>query len=260
MSAAPHASTRRDVLAEWAPDAGAAPWTFGDGALDLHLPGRALDAAALHELKPVSYADWPAALLAALRLAARRLASAPSTHDGVPRLLWCTTRARADDLGRLHAPGLADLGIPPTAVVEVEAQRPADVLWAMEEGLGVGALALVAGSVDGLDLTRSRRLGLKAAAGATPCLLVTAPASSGAPAAATRWRIARAPSAPHPFDPSAPGASRLVLTLERCRAGRSPIQDIPLTLEWCDAAYRCRVVAGLADRSTGAGAAGRRAG
>ena len=150
-----------------------APWTFGDAQIDAVLPGGALDSAALHEIKPRSYNDWSAAFVFAVRLAVRRLGP-PVAQGARPTTLWCHTRARGNDLGRLYAPGLEALGLSAETVIIVETARAAEVLWAMEEGLGSRAVALVIGAVDQIGLTPSRRLSLAAAAAGTPCLLLSA--------------------------------------------------------------------------------------
>lgn len=223
------------------------PWTWGDRTLDGWLPAQALDTTALHEVKPASYNDWPAALALGLRLVARRIADWPAGR-APPRILWCQTSALGRDLGRLYAPGIETLGLPLDVFLIVETSRVKEALWAMEEGLRSGTLALVVGSVKEIELTASRRLGLAAAAGSTPCLALTAPATAGAPAATTRWRATRCPSAAHAFDRAAPGAPRIHLALERCR-GRPLVETLSETVEWCDAARRFRVASGMADRA-----------
>jgi protein ImuA len=227
---------------------GAARWTFGDQTVDAGFPHGVLDTASLHEIKPASYADWSAALSTALRLAARHLVPMPANDVSKP-ILWCQSSAQANDLGRLYAPGLESLGLSAEALIVVEAPRFADVLWALEEGLGSEALALVVGVVEEVGLTPSRRLALAAAAHGTPCLLLTAPGAAAAPAAMTRWRVGRAASAGHPFDRVAAGASRTRLTLERYRAGAPLLEDVSLTVEWCDAARAFRLASGMADRA-----------
>jgi hypothetical protein len=222
-------------------------WTWGDANLDDWLPAQALGTTALHEIKPASYNDWPAALALGLRLAARRIANWPAERVP-PRILWCQTSALGKELGHLYGPGIETLGLPLDAFVIVETSRVKEALWAMEEGLRSGTLALVVGGVKEIELTASRRLGLAAAAGATPCLALTAPATAGAPAATTRWRATRCPSATHAFDRAAPGASRIQLALERCR-GRPLVETLSETVEWCDAARRFRVASGVADRT-----------
>jgi protein ImuA len=223
------------------------PWTWGDRTLDDWLPAKALDTTALHEIKPASYNDWPAALALGLRLVARRIADWPAER-APPRILWCQTSALGRELGRLYGPGIETLGLPLDSFLIVETGRIKEALWAMEEGLRSGTLALVVGGVKEIELTASRRLGLAAAAGATPCLALTAPTTAGAPATTTRWRATRCPSATHAFDRAAPGAPRIRLALERCR-GRPLVETLSETVEWCDAARRFRVASGVADRA-----------
>lgn len=234
-------------------------WTFGTPDLDALLPDGALDVAALHEIKPRSYLDWPAALLFACRLAVRRFRAGVS-RGVVPTLLWCHTTARGNDLGRPYGPGLERLGLPAEALIIVETARASETLWAMEEGLGARGVALVVGSVDRVDLTPSRRLSLAAAAARTPCLLLTAPEAAAAPAATTRWRVGRAPSAGQRFDAAAVGSARLALDLERCRGSTPLLETVSSTVEWCDAARGFRLVACVGHRAPGARATGRRAG
>src|SRR6266404_4288141 len=76
-------------------------------------------------------------------------------------VLWCPA---GDDL---YAPGLGGLGLDPGRVILVRAGRPADRLWAMEEGLRSPALAGVLGELPELGLTDGRRLQLAAEAGGT---------------------------------------------------------------------------------------------
>lgn len=235
------------------PRSAAAPgaWCFGDPGLDAVLPPGALAEAATHELKPATADDWPSALALALRLAVRRLAvSGPA-----PVVLWCASGAHTGEHGRLHAPGLAALGLSPDRLLVALTAREADTLWAMEEGLRSRAPALVVGCLQAVGLTASRRLSLAAAEAGIPCLLLTAPRSPVAPAAVSRWRIARRPAARHPFDPQAPGAPRLALTLERCRGASLDLAQQAFVVEWCDGTHRFRLAAGLAHRSAAPGEA-----
>jgi protein ImuA len=174
-------------------------------------------------------------------------------------VLWCCTHCTAHERGRLYGPGLADIGLDPCRLIVAEAAKTADVLWTLEEGLKCGALALVVGVLDEVELTPSRRLALAAAETRTPGLLVTHPLTGGAGAALTRWRVGRAPSAPHPFVPRAPGAFRVHLKLERCRHGVARSEVSAQIVEWLDEAYRFRLAPGMADRTDAAGETGRRA-
>jgi hypothetical protein len=237
-------------------------WTLGAPEVDGWLPGRQLDTASLGEIKPETYADVSAALTFALLLAARRLGSSrvgaragtlsPPAPSGL--VVWCWPFRRAREHGGLYGPGLTRLGLDPERLLLVETATPAETLWAMEESIGSGAAAIVIGCLDAVALTPARRLALAAAAHRTPALMVTAAHSATTPATFVRWRIAAAPSVPHPFDPAAPGDPRFMLALERCR-GTALGASLPSSLvEWGhDAhhdAYRFRVAAGLADRAS----------
>jgi len=227
-------------------------WTLGAPEIDGWLPEQRLDIGSLNEIKPGTYDDGPAALTFALLLAARRLrtpagrvagASAPSL------MVWCWPARMAHEAGGLYGPGLATLGINPAQVLLVEGTTTADTLWAMEESLGSGAAAIVVGCVDAVALTPARRLALAAQAHRTPGLLVTAARSVVTPATFARWRIGGCPSAPHLFDPAAPGAARFAITLERCRGTAADVAPLFRTVEWTHEAHRFSVVADVADRA-----------
>jgi len=229
-------------------------WTLGAPEIDGWLPERHLDTASLNEIKPEAYGDGPAALTFALLLAARCLnrtghagRTAGAAHPGL--MVWCWSTRTAREAGGLYGPGLATLGIDPAQVLLVEGATTAEILWAMEESLGSGAAAIVVGCVDAVALTPARRLALAAQAHRTPGLLVTSARSVVTPATFARWRIAGYPSAPHPFDPAAPGAPRFAMTLERCRGTAADVAPLSRTVEWTHEAHRFSLVAGVADRA-----------
>jgi protein ImuA len=273
-----------------------APWTSGLSEIDARLGPGGLDEAACHEIKPDSPGAGPraAAIAFALHLANRRLQqlhhplrqrmrsaqlglSHEMNHEAgfsatrpLP-ILWCTTQRATGESGHLYAPGLAAAGLDPARLILVEARRAEDVLWALEQGLTSGAIALAVGCLESVDLTPARRLSLAALSGRTPALLLTLAQSAPAGAMATRWRIAPAPSAPHPLDPRAPGQPRYAITLERCRAqsaaGQQRLlmtwpqdQSSPTSAEPCDDTHRVPVAAVLADRPATAARSIRRAG
>ncbi len=152
--------------------------------------------------------------------------------------LWCLARAG------LHGPGLGAFGLDPDRLIVARARRPADVLWAMEEGLRSGRLGAVLGEVRALDLTAGRRLQLAAGAGGAACLVLRPPEAEGAPGAAiTRWRVAAAPGAPGL--PELVGAPRWRVELVRCRGG-TPRRWL---LEWNDETGCLSVAATICNRS-----------
>ena len=229
-------------------------WGLGCSACDALLP-RGLEANAVHEIKGTpsvakgaSAADWMAGIGFALRLAVRRVDALAGKHPiNPPWVLWCWPKSIAGEFGSPSLAGLAHLGLDPSRLIVVEAARPGDALNAIEESLKAASLAVVIGVLDELDLMPARRLSLAAGEMATPCLIVTHPASEPAGATATRWRIKRLPSAPHRFDPRASGCSRFEVALDRCRARPESAARRPFVLEWSDETRRFDLASVVAD-------------
>lgn len=158
---------------------------------------------------------------------------------GAGAVLWC--RSNHCETGTPYGPGLAALGLPASRLIFVEARRPTDLLWAMEEGLRAKSLACVLGEGVTLDLTSSRRLQLAAEAGDTLALALPLRTMDSAISAVTRWFAASAPSIP---DANGPGNPRWSLELRRCRGGAPQSWMV----EWNDATLSLDLVASLADR------------
>ncbi|MDX2288065.1 MAG: hypothetical protein NW217_04510 [Hyphomicrobiaceae bacterium] len=240
-------------------------WTLGDPCVDALLGPSGLDFAALHEIRPVQADGREAAAAAvgragalafALRLAARRRVAmahaGPAASQGrrgpVPAaILVCLSAREHLEIGRIHASGLAALGLDTSCLLIAETARQSETLWAMEEALNSAAVGLVVGCLEDLPLTPARRLALAAEQHAVPCLAVTAARAPAAGATASRWRIGPAPAAAHPLDAHAPGMARCEARLERLRrpAGRAAgCGDLTsFVLEWCDEALRFRLAA-----------------
>jgi protein ImuA len=140
-------------------------------------------------------------------------------------VLWCLPRSD------LYGPGLAAAGLDLSRLILATAERAADCLWAMEEGARSGVLAAVVGEVDRLSLTAARRLQLASeTGGVTSFLLRTGISADEAVIAATRWRIAAAPSGGRLW-PEEPCWQAELL---RCRGGRPGTW----TLSWHEGAWR----------------------
>jgi protein ImuA len=208
---------------------------FGEPAIDDELPGGGLASGCLHEL---AASPQDAAAYGLLAVLLGRLIGAAGVA------LWCGLKRP----GRVmpYGPGLARFGLAVERLVLVRVSKPADLLWAMEEGLRSGRFLAVLG--DGLapDLTATRRLQLAAEAGGGTALLVfpaTDSRSNRLSAATTRWRIAACPAV-------LPDRPRWQVSLERCRGGG----ERTWTLEWNHEALRLHMSAALADRPLAAAA------
>ncbi len=232
-------------------------WKLGCPAVDALLPA-GFEAGALHEIKGApstkegaSAADWMSGIGFAVRLAIRRIDALAGQERKArgerPWLLWCWPRSLSAEFGVPSAAGLLGLGLDPSRLLIVETGRASEALNAIEESLRAQSLAVVIGVLDEADLTPARRLSLAAGETATPCLLVTHPASEPAAATATRWRVKRQPTGPHVFDPRAPGASRFSIALERCKARPESAAQPAVLVEWSDETRRFDLASVVAD-------------
>lgn len=224
-------------------DDGSAPlWRFGIDTID-EAAGGGL-APGLHLFSAGVGGDGVTAPALALALAA--------AEGSRGRLLWVTTRLHAREWGRPHPDGLHRLGLDPARLLAVEADRPAEAAWAIEEALRARAFdAVVSAGVD-LDFKGSRRLALAAASHGCALFVTMGAADPGPLAAATQWRATPAPSPPDPYDPRAPGgpAWRLELTRSRSLVGGS------WEVAWDEAAHRFALAPAPAARPAPARARG----
>jgi protein ImuA len=216
---------------------------LGDPRIDSALPGGGLPLGRWHEIAGEGMeAEDPAAAAAF----AARLASALASN-GAGETVWIVRR---DDL---YAPGLASLGLDPARVLFVAVRRDEEALAAAEDALRATGVAAVVGEVEALDLVAGRRLQLACErTGATGFVLRrrralqagrAASVRAEATAAATRWRLAPAPSEPEAAGFTGLGPPRWRAELERCRGGRTGAW----ILEASDGPHPLRVVAELAD-------------
>ena len=176
---------------------------IGQGVPGEGVPGGGLARAAVHE---VLAADPGAAAGFCAMVLARAAAS------GRGSVLWIA----GDPAG--WPPGLARFGLSPADLVLVQARRPPDGLWAMEECLRCPGVAGALLMLRDLDPTAARRLQLAAeTGGALGLLLRPDAADAGASAALTRWRVGALAGSGSAHDLGDP---RWQLDLLRCRGGR----------------------------------------
>jgi protein ImuA len=179
----------------------------------------------LHELHAASASDAPAAAAAALLMA---LAACPDRP-----IAWLRLQSAERRTGRLHGPGLAELGMPPERLLLAVLPDDLALLKAGADLLKSRALGAVLFELHGpcrrLDLTASRRLALAAAAGDCLALLLHVAAEPVPSSAWRRWQVATAPS--RPLAARAPGAPAFAFTLLRNRAGPSGATH---ALDWAD--------------------------
>lgn len=170
--------------------------SLGLPPIDTHLGG-GLAQGALHEIAGGG-SDAELALLPAF------FAAQVMLQHRDQRAIWI---AATPDL---YGPGLLAQGLDPTRLLLVESRQEVENLWALEEAARSGAVSLVIGEIDFLDLTASRRLQLAAEEKNCTILVLRRSRLLGKgdkhrqpSAATTRWLISSLPS--RPIDENRPG-------------------------------------------------------
>ncbi|MDX3806541.1 MAG: hypothetical protein QHC89_09075 [Bosea sp. (in: a-proteobacteria)] len=230
-AASPTLSDLRRSLAEAALRTGpAATGKVGLGAaeIDATLTG-GLERAALHEVYAAGAADLAAATGFALGLALR--AAQGEAARGERPILWVRQDFVDAETGRLHAPGLNELGLDPARLLLVRARDAEGVLRAGAEGTRCPALGAVLiepwGEPRAFDLTASRRLALAAEGSGVTTLLLRVAAAEAPSAARTRWQVR--PLASRALEANAPGSPAFSLRLLRPRGG---VAESEWRVEW----------------------------
>ena len=136
------------------------------------------------------------------------------------QVLWVQDRRAVQRSGRPYVHGL-----PPELrdrLIHVEAEKPEDALFALEEGLKCRDLACVIGEIAGnpraLTFTASRRLSLTAEKHGVALWLVRLEAEADLSSARMRWRVEASPSAPPLWNAHAPGEPAWKAELFRARS------------------------------------------
>lgn len=189
----------------------------------------------LHEIAEAAHGDFPA-------LTGFALATAQVRRGAV---FWVSQSATCRDHGDVPEAVLTALRRTPVQRLCVRTGKLAHALWAIEEAVVSGAVALVVAEITEADFTATRRLALASARHDVPVILLMPYQREGATAATTRWRVKAKPSACNPFDPQAPGPVRWCAWLERCRVAPQLAGQI-YDLEWNDETLSLSVAPGLA--------------
>jgi protein ImuA len=136
-------------------------------------------------------------------------------------LVWLREIQAEKQGGRLHAPGLVEIGLDPARVIIGVLPDPLSVLRAAADvvrcpEVGVAVIELWR-EPRLLDLTASRRLALAAETSGVTVIALRIAASPSPSAAQTRWQVSAAPSLP--MEANAPGypAWRVELLRQRGR-------------------------------------------
>jgi protein ImuA len=194
----------------------------GHETLDAALDG-GLARGRVHELFAAEADDAASAAGFAAMLSMRVAANTP--------ILWLRTDEAERRGGRFHAPGLAELGGDPDALVLGIAPDAKALLKGAADAArcaGLGALVVEFwGKCPALDLTASRRLALAAEQSGATLLMLRLEAEPSPSAADTRWAVSAAPS--FALEANAPGPPQFEIQLLRRRAGPSGMR---WRLEW----------------------------
>jgi protein ImuA len=207
--------------------------SFGVAGLDAALGG-GLARGALHEIAATRESDIPAATgfgLALAFMAGNETGSEQAERTAKRAVVWIAEDMALHESGLPYGPGLNAHGLPPERLITVAVAHGRDVLWAMEEALRSSAVGVVIGEVRRarLDLVASRRLTLAASGHGALGLILRAAPDPEASAAATRWIVGAAPSAPtQGIAFYGPGPPRVHAQLIRNRRGHLG----SWTLEW----------------------------
>lgn len=105
--------------------------------------------------------------------------------------LWISTVPRRS----VFPPALKAFGVDPERILFLDAPRPKETLWAIEEALKCGALSAVVGELSELSFNESRRLQLAVEnSRVTGFIHRFRPKSENAVACVSRWKITSLPS------------------------------------------------------------------
>lgn len=152
---------------------------LGLGILESAFPGKAFQKAAIHEF--ISHSSQQAACTSGFMSV---IISKLMQNDGV--CVWVSTKPRR----AVFPPALKSFGIEPHRILFVDAEKPKQTLWALEEALKCNAVAVVVGELNELAFNDSRRLQLAVEQSrVTGFIHRFRPKNLDAVACVTRWKV-----------------------------------------------------------------------
>ena len=194
----------------------------GHKALDVALSG-GFARGRVHELFAAEANDGPSAAGFTAMMALRAVGEEP--------ILWFRTEMAEQRGGRLHGPGLAELGGDPNALIlAIAPDTKALLRCAADAARCPGLKALVIeypGKCPLLDLTASRRLALAVEQTGVALFILRLEAEPVPSAADTRWAVSAAPS--RALEANTPGSPAFEIELLRRRSGPAGMR---WQLEW----------------------------
>lgn len=142
----------------------------------------------------------------------------------------CLWIAKSRDI---YPAGLKSFGLEPDRIIFINATRPKEALWIIEEALKCEALSVVIGEIRELSFTDSRRLQLAVEnSGVTGFIHRYCPHAENAVACTTRWKIATLPSVSKDNLPGV-GFSAWEVHLLKVRNGRPDSWQV----SWSDTSF-----------------------
>jgi protein ImuA len=212
------------------------PLTPGERTSGLdHLAMDAAQSPGLHDVRPLTYRDGPAAMGFLCGLTA--MAAARRTGA----VIWIAQARGGLDFGLPYGPGLKRIGIDPRRVLLIDAPDDVAALWAAEEAAKAGGTAaILAQTLGPIDLTAARRVHLAAARGGVFAGFAQPHRALGLAPALTRWTVNGACGAARNLTQWA--TPRWRAGIDRRRNGPPAPAQI---LEWDHAAHRMRLGAVL---------------
>jgi protein ImuA len=161
-----------------------APASFNNGGLDLikySFPNASFPTGAVHEFISTTNEDATASLGFISGIVASLM------KNGAPAV-WISPRKWT------FPPALKAFGLRPHHIIFIQAKKPVEILWAIEEALETDSFSAVIGDSKEISFLESRRLQLAVEQSKVTAFLLRRNPKNLATASVTRWRIKPLPT------------------------------------------------------------------